>query len=37
MNPSMNWKRFRRVTSLTPATLAMAFCGRRSPHAREAR
>ena len=37
MKPSMNWNRFRRVTSLTPATFAIAFCGRRSPHAREAR
>src|SRR2546428_13496593 len=37
MNPSMNWNRFRKVTSLTPAIFAIAFCGRRSPDAREAR
>src|SRR5437867_3322941 len=36
MNPSMNWKRFRKVTSLTPAIFAIAFCGRRSPDAKDA-
>src|SRR2546422_169390 len=29
----MNWKRFRKVTSLTPAIFAIAFCGRRSTDA----
>src|SRR6266567_8173061 len=37
MKPSMNWKRLRKVTSLTPAIFAIAFCGRRSPLARDAR